>query len=227
MTKILILVLSSPSVDHYKKLMDKQKNTWNSKKYYEINTLFYYANPYIKETYVTGEDLILKTHESYSNLTHKMKLALEYSLSLDWDYVFKTNASSYIDKEKILKLVEDLPSKKCYAGFIAEQSGLAFASGAGTFLSRDCVEILVSNLDKYTNLVDDLAVAQTLKDININPLEINHSRYNYKFDLSFEENIKNIFFTDKNPFHYRFRSYKNREEEFILFDKIFSHLNEK
>ena len=88
--------------------------------------------------------------------------AFSYVLeNYDFQFIFRTNSSSYVNLQKLLKLTESLPKTGVYAGFegrILRQ--IAFASGAGYLLSRDIVEeICLSPRLWRHGLVDDVALA--------------------------------------------------------------------
>jgi hypothetical protein len=88
--------------------------------------------------------------------------AFSYVLeNYDFQYIFRTNSSSYVNLQKLLKLTESLPKTGVYAGLegrILRQ--IAFASGAGYLLSRDIVEEICLSPSLWRHgLIDDVALA--------------------------------------------------------------------
>lgn len=73
----------------------------------------------------------------------KFQHALRTVWGWEWDMMFRTNVSSYVDKAMTLAKAKTLPKTKCYCG----KSGGDFASGCGVFLSRDCCEILMNEIE--------------------------------------------------------------------------------
>jgi len=83
-----------------------------------------------------------------------------------FQYIFRTNSSSYVNLLKLLKLTESLPKTGVYAGFegrILRET--AFASGAGYLLSRDIVEAICLSPTLWRHgLIDDIALADFVSD---------------------------------------------------------------
>lgn len=91
----------------------------------------------------------------------------------EFDYLLRTNLSSFYVFPRLLEFVRSLPKTKCYAGCRGVQ-GVPFASGSGFLLSRDLVRILLSNkqylYDNY-RCFDDVAVGQLMHDLQINVID--------------------------------------------------------
>ncbi len=143
--KILIMVLSSAKPP-YEKLMQSQKETWDSLNVENVTTAFYYgvdmpegvsALPEVFENY-WRIDMALPCSDEYEMMHWKFKVALDQVWDLEWDYIFRTNSSTYVRKDKIYEFLLDKPRKKYYAGV----DGGGFASGTGAILSRDCAKII-------------------------------------------------------------------------------------
>ena len=67
----------------------------------------------------------------------KFLLTLREVINEEWDYIFRTNTSSYVSKNRLIEFSKNLPKEKCYCGI----DGGGFASGAGFFLSKDCARL--------------------------------------------------------------------------------------
>jgi len=234
--KVLILVMASPSIDIFDAMMKKQKETWDSIQVENVDTLFFYGNETIESSYINGKDLLLKTNDIAVNNSFKIKMAYDFVSNMEWDYIFRTNASSYIDKKRLLNKAQTLPENKCYCGIAVRLSdGMQFSSGAGTFYSRDCIDILRNTINeqyKMNSQLDDVVEGKILKNANIN-ITVGASRSDYTHG-DFHSFMKNINFTDTSPYHYRCRSLcpqgticDERKKEPIAFDKLFNYLRDK
>ena len=117
--KIKIMVLSS-TLEPYNKLMQAQKDTWDSIEHKDISTVFYYGDQ-LPDGVSPGDkrDLPVNCSNDYNMMHWKFKLALNEVLKEDWDYIFKTNSSSYIDKHNLYIKALTLPIKECYCGLMA------------------------------------------------------------------------------------------------------------
>lgn len=138
--KILILVLSSKKPP-YDLLYEAQKRTWDSVSVPSVETRYYFC-------------------DGFETMVPKLLEALGEALKSEWDFVFRTNSSSYVDKKALIKFAEDLlPREKCYAGI----DGDGFASGSGFFLSRDCAKALCGSIGPRKGLIEDEWVGAMLK----------------------------------------------------------------
>jgi hypothetical protein len=106
--------------------------------------------------------LITESPEDWSLIGLKTILAFKYVLdNYEFDYLFRTNTSSYLDVPTLLDFLAMKPRKNMYAGVIGTVFGnTRFASGAGILLSRDIVQRISDNSDLWKHgLVDDVAIA--------------------------------------------------------------------
>ena len=234
--KVLILVMSSPSMDIFDAMMKKQKETWDSIKIENINTLFFYGDETVDKSHIIENNLILKTEDTTLNNLYKIKMAYDFVFDMEWDYIFRTNASSYIDKQRLFNKAQTLPMNGVYFGKkVRLDCGQEFSSGAGTFYSRDCIHILRNNINQDHKMkceLDDVAEGKILNKENIQ-VTSDALRSDYTHN-DFNDFIKNIIFTDTSPYHYRCRSLckqgticEERKKEPIAFDKLFKYLTGK
>lgn len=136
--KVLILSLASTK-DPWKYIREEgQEKTWDSIEVDNVQTLYYFSHPF--KSYLYKNHLHLHCPDDFLMMHWRLKLALDYVWDMEWDYIFRISASSYVDKELLLKKAESLPKEKCYCGI--QCCGGSVASGCGFFMSRDVVQIL-------------------------------------------------------------------------------------
>lgn len=167
--KILILVASCNNPIYYNKIINKGiLKTWDSTKTDNTDTYYYYGNNPNQD--IDNNKILLKTDESLKSLGKRTLECFEFCLKeFPFDYIYRTNVSSYIHKKNLYEFLMDKPLVNFYCGVKGNFKGhIPFASGAGMCFSRDVIEYLVNN--KYnldTNLIDDVAIGKLLKDIPI------------------------------------------------------------
>jgi hypothetical protein len=177
MKKIAILVLScieGPKDCGYA-LMDKcVRETWGSVKRNNIDIYYYYSQRLSEELeYTVNKDTIIcNGAEEYHTIGKKTLCALEYLITKDYDYIFRTNSSSFIHLENLIKYIENAPSTKFYSGALipyhTQSLSIEFATGSGYILSSDVARIIVNNKHIWDhNKPDDLELGIILKNNNI------------------------------------------------------------
>jgi hypothetical protein len=211
--KILILVLSCLE-NPFDLLMKKQQETWDSIPNENIKTIYYYGNGGgFKKINETIYEYGAESSDEYEFMHWKFFLLLKEIINDDWDYIFRTNSSSYVDKENLLKFAKTLPKEKCYCGINVDHF---YASGCGFFLSRDVVEVLLnSNYSSDKQSYEDMYIGHLLyhNGIGVTPGAT-------RSDLDIGD------FGDSNTYHYRCRSYTDitRELNLLRFDELFKKI---
>ena len=164
--KILISILSLAQPP-YNKLEKAIRNTWGSIIDKDVEIIYYYGNS--KEIKLVGDKLFLNHPEGLYNIGHKTLKMYEFILqNFKFDYLFRTNSSSYIDVEKLKLFISDKSLEKFYSGIIGDYAGIKFVSGSGYFLSRDLIKLVVDNKNKWNHtLIDDVALGDLLSKYNI------------------------------------------------------------
>jgi len=199
--KIIILVLSyDDNGGVYDTFQKAQSETWDKELYPDIETFFFYGdsneNKIIgKKIYVTVDSGLwscgLKTIES-------LKLI---NSNFDYDFLFRTNSSSYVDKQLLSDFLYDKPKKNYYAGHSAHDQGVNYVSGSGIILSKDLVDIIIENQNQVdSGLMDDASFAKILNSRGTYPTQVD--RCNYSDGI-----VNNL---DCKSFLYRLKS-NNRE----------------
>jgi hypothetical protein len=153
-------------------LFETQAKTWAGRNL--LPTIFYFGSKDGKRgiEYDTKNNVTVFYSDCSDewNLMHlKFKLLLDYIKKEDikFDYIFRSNASSYIDPLELQRFAKQLPKDLCYCGI----DGGGFASGAGVFLSPDIIDILRESYNEAPHNAEDVLMGEILSKhgISITP----------------------------------------------------------
>jgi hypothetical protein len=147
--KILISVLTYLDDDIYSKFYEVQNKTWDSLDVDNVETFYYVGNGDKKE--VLGKLVINDLPELVENEGYKFINFLTQTFDKEYDYVYHTNSSSYVDKELLYEWLLDKPRDNFYSGVIGNWGGYNFASGCGFTLSKDLVKLILDNQDMWSH----------------------------------------------------------------------------
>lgn len=206
--KILIMVLSSTK-EPYNKLMRAQKDTWDSIDCNNVKTIYYYSE-HTPDGVSSADrrDLPVDCSDDYNMMHWKFKKALDIVWIDDWDYIFKTNSSSYINKELLYEKILTLPAWGVYCGI----DGGGFASGSGAIISRDVAVHLKHDLTSDIHGAEDVCIGQILEK---NGVKVTKGAERYDFNRVDQEITK--------AYHYRCIIDKNdRDKDIEIFKHLFS-----
>jgi hypothetical protein len=156
--KVLILVQAFKD-GPYSEITALQKKTWDSVENPATQTIFYMAD-FDPPIQIQGKDYYVK-EIPYTpfGFIHFMK-TLIYAMDFEWDFIFKTNSNTYVDKANLVNFLETLPKEKLVLGhpywkqFADEYSKDGdpaelgeFMWGDGYIISRD---VAVKLIDMYS-----------------------------------------------------------------------------
>lgn len=214
--KILILVLShNDNGGIYSEFYKTQKETWDSTDIDDVQTFFYFGNS--EQNKIIGNEIHTNTPEGLVNCGYKTIEVFKLIYEMDFDFIFRTNSSSYVDKQILKSYLETKPKEKYYSGIIGNHNGIPFCSGSGFILTKDLVKMLIDNekiLD-YT-FIDDVCFGKFFSSkgiqlipskrfdiINDNrpPIDYFHYRLKTENRMNDIENMKKI---HKNKTHITF-----------------------
>lgn len=131
---------------------------------------------------VEGSSLISKIPESLKpGVLIKTLDALDYiDKHYDYDMLLRTNLSTFLIFDRLSKYIKGLPNRMLYEGVKLRKKTNPYASGAGFFLSRDLVKLLVENrveVEKEAETIsDDRRIGAFLKSKNV---KVRTSRHRY------------------------------------------------
>jgi len=167
------------------------------------------------EVHVEGElvpKLVTESPEDWSLIGLKTILAFKHLLeNFEFDYLFRTNTSSYLDVPTLLDYISTKPRENVYAGVIGTVFQInRFASGAGILLSRDLVQRICDNSEHWKHgLVDDVAIAELIGNLEDPKVELTELP---RLDFTCLGDAKS---TDpeliKSHFHFRCKTYSAQE----------------
>jgi hypothetical protein len=150
---------------------------------------------------LSSNEILTTVPDLYSLIGAKTLDAFDASiLEFEFDYIFRTNVSSYLDIKELQRYVTGKPNSSYYAGVIGNHQGINFASGCGYFISRDVVIKVLKNRDLWDhNLIDDVSLGKLLtEELNINIQEVK------RIDLiSADLDLDQIRDNPLSVFHYR------------------------
>lgn len=193
--KILILVLSYND-GVYAELMKSQQATWDSIDVPGVQTFYYHGGLYNEggldfllkfgNGRPTWERLQFKCTDEYYYMAAKFKMMLDYIHDEEYDLIFRTNSSSYVNKQRLKEFAETLPKEKLYAGWTmvdSEDHGGLVVSGAGIFMSRDVAEILREQIDPTVEREEDIEIGRILRRNGITAID-DKSRIDWPYNLA-------------------------------------------
>lgn len=169
--KVLVLIIASDDQKVYFELQKVWRAYMNSDpEHFEV--YFIRGNPELSSPYaIRGNDLFVKSEENYvPGIVNKTILSMEALLPRlsEFDYVLRTNLSSFYSFSRLLDFIKTLPTENCYCGSHLHipgewipQFGLThFVSGAGILISSDLAKMLVREKESIfalnTGLPDDV-----------------------------------------------------------------------
>ena len=222
MDKILILVLASntyPSLRNEKAI----KKTWAKKDTENINIIFYKSG---KHTSFKNNDLTVVAGRKTTDIGLKTIKAFEWaSKNMEFDYIFRTNTSSYVNIPELQKNIKTLDDDKnyIYSGikmFLPKnefRKKIDFISGAGILFNKNTINLILRNKDEFDrNEMDDVALGKLLQNHKVVPTS--GTRFDIKGNITKQE-------LSDNYYHYRCRidnhyGYPRFLEKFVI---VFLH----
>lgn len=171
--KTLILIIATDDKPAYRELQKIWEAYMNSDPAH-FEAYFIRANPDLPAPYEIGKnEITVKTEESFiPGIINKTILSMEVleQRLKEFDYVLRTNLSSFFPFNNLLNYLAKLPKKRCYCGIslytpegqFPDLKTIPFISGAGIILSTDLVKSLIKErgeLEKYkSQLPDDVFI---------------------------------------------------------------------
>lgn len=200
---VIIGVLGATSEPFLTIIENGIRKTWGAIQHENVEVLYYYGRQQTNNP--RADEIFCDVDDSFANIGYKNFLFFDYILkNKKFDYIFRTNVSSYVNIKKYLEFLNDKPKQNFFSGVIGNHNGQPFASGAGYTLSRDLVELAVNKQNEYNHSFggsDDVGLATLLTSNGITITPADRQIFEYPNDI-----VKNI---NLNYFHYRCKSIHN------------------
>jgi len=171
----------------------------------------------------TEHDLYFDVSESLvPGILRKTMKACEYvNEKYTYDYLIRTNLSTFWNFKRILQKIRKFPKKRCLAGDIRRRFPNRYLFGTGIIYSRDMVDLLVKDKDKLNyGRADDIVLSYYLKK-NYGVKYINEPRCK-KFMGRLPRNEADI---PRRFSHFRLKTPRHRELDHVKMLILHKFLN--
>ena len=210
MPKVLILILSTTD-QRYTEFIKACKRTWVQRaEQNSIPCIFYQGGA--SNDKLELNELKLAVDDSLDNTAIKLFRALKYieESGIKYDYIYRTNLSSYIYIENFINWANTITNEDLYSGVIVRanlndrwpfrlmrklaerfhpENTIPFASGAGFWISRKNIQRILSDTKLDFRLADDAMVGECLhrhdiKSTPVSRIDFNGDSISYHADAS-------------------------------------------
>jgi hypothetical protein len=217
---IIFLIISSKNKNFYQE-MKRLTSIYMRKYLNNINFFFVESDPnIIPEMEIIGNDIFVKCKETYTpGIFIKTIKALKYiNDNYNYDYLIRTNSSSFFNIENMLKYLSNLPKEKFAIGFTLNIPKYGnFLHGTSIIITKDISYYLYQYYNKnYLKIADDVLISLILKSRNIKLNILNESKIQFLIDDIYDETKPKILEHD-NILYYRIKNNKNRDIDIMYF----------
>jgi hypothetical protein len=199
--RVIILVFSSINPP-YDKLFEINKSTWGTDP--DVFYLFSQEKQE-EEVYLEENCIYCRGVSDLDHVINRILTGYKYVFeNMEFDYIFLTCSGSYVVIPELKKFIEDKPFANYYCGWRGEHNHVSFASGAGNFISKDLIELIVKNREKILSydippLFCDVMIGKFMEEIKI-PIASGALRsetpdvvpgcYHYHFRINIEQHME-------------------------------------
>jgi hypothetical protein len=160
------------------------------------------ASPNINEQYVIEDNTIyIKCEETFDNIFYKTQEALKIFNLSEYNYIFRTNLSSFIVFDKYKRWLETLPKENVYNGNILWYGEYPYITGCGFTITPDVAEIIMNYKEPHY-IIDDITFGKICKE---NSIITTTAPVCHIFEESFERELK-VFNSFDKAYHLRVSS---------------------
>jgi len=217
---IIILIIANDDNESYIEMQQIWRKYMNN--HSNIKSYFIKNKIDINEDIIVNQEentIYVKNNENLiPGILQKTIKSFEYCLqNFEFDYIYRTNLSSFIDLNKAYHFLEN--NKVDYGSCCLDiHIDLHFASGCGFILSKKMVNILINNQNLINyKIIDDVAIGELLID------KLNYNIFNIsRYDV---QNINDIIFNnDTHIFHFRCKSDVKHINTISYLNKMFTKI---
>ena len=121
----------------------------------------------------TKDTLIINSSHGWESILSNTLTGFQWSLRHKFDFVIRTNVSSYWNIQNLLDLLYGFPDVNLYAGHELNTLETKFIAGDGIILSRNLVELICSRISEVdAGVIDDVAIGRFLQKYEISPRHV-------------------------------------------------------
>jgi hypothetical protein len=179
-SKLLLLIIDSDGDPIYAKL----RHIWSLYMHSDpknIESYFIRSNPNMAVDYlIEGDTIFLRAEDSLvPGVITKTVMALEAlssRIGTEFNFIIRSNLSSFYIFNQLLKYIEGLPTTKCYSGSVLNSYSV---SGCGYIISSDVAQMMIDNKKflMYAPWNDDDTLGELMRALVVHP--IFHPREDY------------------------------------------------
>lgn len=172
-----------------------------------------------------GDRLTTHVPDAHKFTTSKLVSALRWATASErqrFDFIYRTNTSSYVTLPRLQEVAAAMPQNGCYAGFIGQHPSktCSFASGSGMLLSWDVAALAAGEPTGWNwGMIDDAALGDFLAKRGIEPTPLPRVAAH---DLRDIESLPGEEL--RQAFHFRCKSLSGLREDAAIMQAIHARL---
>lgn len=214
--KLLVLIIASDNLPVYQTL----QQLWNYSTHPDVDYWFLKGNEHLQNEYEADETthtFTVKCRDDYhKGIVDKTLKALQVlSTTKAYDYILRTNLSSFYIFDRLMELLKTAPRTNYYAGIEGKHNGKPFVSGCGFIMSPDIVKTICEHPDKVWDAsigCDDVCFGQFIHQHHLKGLPYTHiRRYDIYQPQSDFQAVVHELKTDRSICHIRIKHDYYRE----------------
>ena len=116
-----------------------------------------------------GSDLFFDSLEGWEQLLSNTLSGMAHVLdNYHFDYIIRTNNSTFINPKKLEQALSSLSGFRIYAGPEYSHQGIKYVGGYSIILSKDVVHELVQGVSRIqSRIIDDVSIGIALKELGV------------------------------------------------------------
>jgi hypothetical protein len=210
---VLVLVLSCRS-GPFPALAAAARRTWAATPPAGVEVLFYAGGRDLRDE---PPELELPVPDDLEHVGLKTLAAFAHVLATrDFDLLFRTNSSSYVELGGLRRFAAEAPRERFYAAVPIWRANERYGSGAGYFLSRDLVELVVAEAGEWEHEApDDVALGRLVVSHAVELVEL------VRQDLRLDDPPE---YVDPELFHFRCKQEDDRSADVVVMERVHAAL---